>query len=94
MGNEAEIESLAVRTSNCPLAYIANRRAMFALVFLLFGLPFVFASTIVMWRSLRHDETQGPFSRHAANRRNDIEADGTSMQDLDNSAIGSVGASY
>ena len=48
---------------------------MASLVFLWLGLPFVFASTVILFFALRHDENEGPLSTHAQHQRDQIRRD-------------------
>jgi len=60
--------------SEAPLKYNKNGRAVAAAVFIWPGWCSTFASCVLLFYSLRHDETEGsPLSRHARTRR-DIES--------------------
>ncbi|KAL9056843.1 MAG: hypothetical protein Q9162_002714 [Coniocarpon cinnabarinum] len=82
--NPAEIERLVQHQSGSPLEYRKNGRAVASLVFLWLGWPFVFAGTVIMWFSLRHDEDKGPLSTHAQRQREqtrrDVEAAGGTFE--------------
>lgn len=75
VNDPAEVNALLSHVSGTPLEYRRNGRALSSLVFLWLGLPFVFASTVILFFSLRHDESQGPLSSHAQQRREETRRD-------------------
>jgi hypothetical protein len=56
------------KSGETPLVYRHNGRAVASVVFLWLGWPATIASTIIMWKSLQHIDTHGPFSTHARTR--------------------------
>lgn len=63
--SEAEVERYLAEYNGSPLSYRKNGRAVASVVFEWLGLPATIASTIILWRSLAHNDKLGPKSTHA-----------------------------
>ncbi|KAF2101847.1 hypothetical protein NA57DRAFT_35706 [Rhizodiscina lignyota] len=91
----AEARELLIRSKpNEPLVYKHNKRGIASVVFIWPGFIATIASTVLLWHSLAHIDTYGPFSSHARpNCKDDFELPSEPNPDATSAAAAALGSS-